>query len=244
MIEYDEDGLPVVSPDPVPVPEHPLTFQQRLYGALVELADIIAKNDYFTQPELVHVINKWSTDSPISEDAENDPEGVVVGLDQMKLFHAIGHQDVAEEMIEEHVLKALKDAEEAPDYESMDQIDYIIFEQERELQKSSTGVAYMTAVANGDSEAAHQIIDEEGCSLTHLITQWFFMYMMSHEANDMSTSPIDAVRKRISLMGMENAKALALPVDQRRAKIEESIEDFKRMTGFYDQEDGDGDAPL
>jgi len=240
MIEFDEEGMPVVSADPVPVPEKALTFQQRLYGALGDLADIIAEKGFFVQSELVATISKWSTDPPIPEDAEENPDGVVVGLDQMKLFHAIGHQDVSEEEIEEKVLKAMKAADEAPDFENMDQVDFIIMEQEREMQKNGEGVAYLTACLNGDPKTAHDIIDEQGCTLTHLLTQWFVLYMLSHEEPETDESPLEAVRRRVGAMGMENAKALSVSPAQRREALEEQIEEWRRRTGFYDQDEDDG----
>jgi hypothetical protein len=247
MIEFDEAGLPVVSADPAPVPEAAPrvegTFQQRLYRALVDLADIVSVEGFFVQDQLVEVINRWSTDEPIPADADENPEGVVVGLDQMKLFHAIGHQDSNEETIEEHVLTAIKAAEDQPDWDNMDQIDIIIMEQERELTKNSQGVAYLTACLNQDPQSAHEIIDEMGCKLTHLLTQWFVLYMMSKEETEGDETSLQAVRRRVGLMGMENAKASALSPAQRREKLEEQVENFKRMTGFYDQEDGEGDAP-
>jgi hypothetical protein len=239
---FDEEGLPVVSADPIPVPDEPRvpgTFQQRLYRALVDLADLVAvtEDHTFSQDDLVAVINKWSTDPPIPED-EVDPDlGVVVGLDQMKLFHAIGHQDTQEAEIEEHVLALMKAADEQPDFENMDQIDIIIMEQEKELAKNAQGVAYLTACLAGDQQSAHDIIDEMGCSLTHLLTQWFVMYMMSHEETEGDESPIEAVRKRVGLMGMENAKASSMTPGQRREALEEQVEHWKRMTGFYDQDD-------
>ena len=102
-------------------------------------------------------------------------------------------------------------------------------------------MAYLTAAINQDPHSAHDIIDEMGCTLTHLITRWFVLYMLSHETPEDGDTPIESVRKRVSLMGMENAKATAIPHDQRRAKLEEQIERFKHMTGHY--EDGDEDAP-
>jgi hypothetical protein len=69
------------------------------------------------------------------------------------------------------------------------------------------------------------------------------MYMMSHEETEGDESPIEAVRKRVGLMGMENAKASSMTPGQRREALEEQVEHWKRMTGFYDQEDGEGDAP-
>lgn len=247
MIEFDEDGLPVVHADPVPVPEEeprvPGTFQQRLYRALVELADIVSVEGFFVQDQLVEVINRWSIDPPIMPDTELGAEGVIVGFDQMKLFHAIGHQESTEEEMEEHVLKAIKAAEDEPDWDSLDQIDLIIMDQERELAKNATGVAYLTACLNGDPLSAHEIIDEQGCSLTHLLTQWFVMYMMSHEEPEGEETSLGAVRRRVGLMGMENAKAASMTKEQRREKLEEQVENWKRMMGLYDQDD-DPDAPL
>ena len=249
MIEFDEEGLPVVSADPIPVPDEPRvpgTFQQRLYRALVDLADLVAATEdhTFSQDDLVAVINKWSIDPPTPTVSEAGPEGVIVGMDQMMLYHAIGHQDSNEETIESHVLAMVKAAEDEPDWDNLDQIDLIIMEQERELAKNSQGVAYLTACLAGDQQSAHEIIDEQGCSLTHLLTQWFVMYMMSHEETEADESTLGAVRRRVGLMGMENAKAASMTQGQRRERLEEQMENFKRMTGFYDQEDGDGDAPL
>jgi hypothetical protein len=239
MIEFDEEGLPVSEEDGVV-----LTFQQRLYRALTGLADIVAENGFFTQPELVHIINTWSIDPPLPESTEDlDANEILVGMDQLKLFHAIEMQETAEELVEEHVTHAIKAFEEQPDFESMDQIDRIIYDQEQELEENAQGVAYLTAAINQDPNTAHDIIDEMGCTLTHLITRWFVLYMVSHETPEGDDTPVEAMRKRVTLMGMENAKATAIPHEQRREKLAEQIERFKQMTGYYD-EDGDEDAPL
>jgi hypothetical protein len=209
------------------------------------LADIVALNGFFTQAELVQTINRWSTDPPLPEVTDEDLTEVIVGMDQLKLFHAIEMQETAEELIEEHVSHAIKAFEEQPDFSAMDQIDRIIYDQQQELEENANGVAYLTAATNQDPHTAHDIIDEMGCTLTHLITRWFVLYMLSHETPEDGDAPIDAVRKRVSLMGMENAKAAAVTHEQLRERIAGQIERFKHMTGFYDQdeEDGEGDAP-
>jgi hypothetical protein len=246
MFTFDEDGLPEVSAnpvEPVEVVEEPRvagTFQQRLYRSLVDLADIIAVQGYFTQDELVEVINKWSTDPPLPKVEDVGPEAVTAGLDQIKLYYAIGHQNSSEAEIEEAVLNQLKAADNEPDWENMDQIDFAILEQEAELAKNSQGVAYLTAVLNQDPVVAHEIIDEMGCSLTHLLTAWFFMYMSRHEDQEEGLSDNDIVRKRVATMGMENAKAASMTKGQRRERMEEQIERWKRMTGFYDQDEDSG----
>ena len=74
----------------------------------------------------------------------------------------------------------------------MDQIDIIIMEQERELTKNSQGVAYLTACLNQDPQSAHEIIDEMGCKLTHLLTQWFVLYMMSKEETEGDETSLQA----------------------------------------------------
>jgi len=236
MIEFDEEGLPVAGED-----GSVLTFQQRLYRALTDLADIVALNGFFTQAELVQTINRWSTDPPLPEVTDEDLTEVIVGMDQLKLFHAIEMQETAEELIEEHVSHAIKAFEEQPDFSSMDQIDRIIYDQKQELEENADGVAFLTAAINQDPHMAHDIIDEMGCTLTHLITRWFVLYMLSHETPEGDDTPIEAVRKRVSLMGMENAKAAAVTDGQLRERLEEQIERFKHITGYY--EDGDEDAP-
>jgi hypothetical protein len=239
MIEFDEEGLPVSVEDGVPIP---LTFQQRLYRALVDLSDIVAEGGYFEQGDLVKTINTWSTDPPLPTATEGlDMDEILVGMDQLKLFHAIEMQETAEELIEEHVAAALKAFEEQPDFSSMDQIDRIIYDQKQELEENADGVAFLTAAINQDPHTAHDIIDEMGCTLTHLITRWFVLYMLSHETPEGDDTPIEAVRKRVSLMGMENAKAAAVTDGQLRERLEEQIERFKHITGYY--EDGDEDAP-
>jgi hypothetical protein len=239
MIEFDEEGLPVSVEDGVPIP---LTFQQRLYRALVDLSDIVAEGGYFEQGDLVKTINTWSTDPPLPESAEDiDATEIEVGMDQMKLFHAIEMQETAEELVEAHVTEVIREFEEQPDFDAMDQIDLIIYEQERELEKNAQGVAYLTASINQDYHTAHDIIDEQGCTLTHLLTQWFVLYMLSHETPDDGDSPVDAIRKRVGLMGMENAKAAAITPSQRRGMLEEQIHHWRVMTGQI-EEDGDEDG--
>jgi|SRR5665213_572222 len=248
MIEFGEDGLPIltgqpeVKPEVKPEVQAPLAFQPRLYRALVELADLVAENGAFTQEELVKIINRWSTDPPLQEHIDEDISEIEVGLDQLKLFHAIEEQSSGEAEIEEQVLGAIKAYEDQPDFENMDQIDYIIYEQEKELEKNGQGVAYLTACLNQDPGSAHEIIDEMGCSLTHLLTQWFVMYMISKEEPEAGETAVAAIRRRVGLMGMENAKAAAMTPSQRREKLEEQVERWRHMTGYYDQEDGEGDA--
>lgn len=247
MIEYDTDGLPILASEPEVEPEVPtlLAFQPRLYRALVELADIVAEVGYFTQIQLVRVINKWSIDPPLPEGNNENVSEIEVGLDQLKLFHGIQNQDSGEAEIEAYVLAAIKALDKQPDFEAMDQIDLFIYEQELELDKNSQGVAYLTAFLNQDVKSSHDIIDEMDCSLTHLLTQWFVTYMLSKEKPEDNETPLDAVRRRVTTMGMTNAKASAFTRAQRREQLEEQVERFRARTDYYDQdEDGDGNAPF
>lgn len=249
MIDYDSKGFPTGDEDGYDPGEHrpdltELTFMQRLYGALSDLADMEAYNpdEIISKEDVAAIISYWSFDPPIGDLVD----GVTLGLDQMKLFEGMRHNNFTEESLETRVLVAFNAienmappefAEEGPE-EEVDQIDLMIHELDFELEATAAAVAYMTAALNHDSATAHEIIREEGCSLVHILTNWFVMYMMTRQVLPESDNEIEGIKAKIRDMGMENAKIEAMTREQKREMIEDLIENlFGGGPPPFDQDD-------
>jgi hypothetical protein len=224
-----------------------LTWHQRLFGALSDIADISAEKGGFLQSDLIQAVNFWSIDPPI--DIENAPNGYVkLGVDQMKLFEVIRNHTPSEDQIDAVVQKAVKDFERQAEFAEMDQVDLMVAEMDQDLEITSNVVAYLMAVLNGESPLSHEIIDEMGCILVHVLTQWFFMYMVERKPLPPGDD-IEAIKAKVSEFAMSTAQLAALPKEQKRANLESAIESFRHFgdghnTPYDQDEDEEGDAPL
>ena len=81
------------------------------------------------------------------------------------------------------------------------------------LKIRGTMLGYLCSVIYGEHEVAHQIIDEEGCTLTHSLTAFLLSWISSHAALPQEMSIVDWLQEA----AFSNAKIEAMTPDERRA---------------------------
>jgi hypothetical protein len=220
-------------------PEDGLTYFQRLYGALSDLADIEAVKDDVSREEIGKIIDFWSTDPPM--EILEDGEGIILGPDQMKLYAGMTYHNVSEEEIERNLfgsgaIEELLPEEEVPEVE-LDQVDHMIADLDAQIDATGSLIAYLTAVLSDDSQSAHQLISEEGCRLVHVLTSTFIFWILAREVLPEGEDDLATLREWISGMALETAKFSTISPGDKREKIERAIEQFRGMNPFDQDED-------
>ena len=212
-----------------------LSFDQRLFGALKDIADLVAKDGDITTEMLWAILEDWTTDD---FQAPENPYGI--GLDTAKLIEGIQRSaDLSERAIDAHLAsleeqfkQTLRAIEERG---QMDQLDFMAHDLEHQIEDNQTAIAYITAYINDDNSAAHEIIDEQGCTLVHTLSQWFVNALVADPIEFDPSKPRESLQAYVNELAMALAHQAAMTKEERRTMLETVL---NRLNGQpYDQDD-------
>jgi hypothetical protein len=205
-----------------------MTFLQRAFSALKDIADLEALQESWGPEEMSEIVNRWSTDDNV---VNLDAASSSLGMDQLKILNAIARCQISEAEIEAGINNAMTEAEayaEMAARQRIDPIDAMVESFDHNVDATEQAIAYMTAVLSQDGRTSHEIINEQGCTLVHVLTGWFLNYMIGRETLPYSNGELDDIellRGHFAVIAMENAKASVLTTEEKRRMA-------KRTLGF------------